>query len=283
MIRTFDDKREGKGTEEWSDFSYNILRGCNRGCLYCYAKRQACRTIPEMRVPGRWQRERLNPNRRAYGKEVGCKGVGMFPTSHDIPPRYLPHALRTIRNLIAGGNQVLVVSKPQLSVVRVLCRELEVSRDSIQFRFTIGSLDRRLCAFWEPGAPCPKERIRALRHAHEHGWQTSVSIEPMLAGRWEAIEVVKAVEKYVSGTIWLGKMQGVMRVWNSHVPGFEERLALVKAQQADEEIRKLVEDLRGHPKVRWKDSVEKVLKKHHQRATPTGASNQRNGKQRIEQ
>jgi hypothetical protein len=55
--------------------------------------------------------------------------------------------------------------------------------------------------------------------------------QPMLAGRRKAIEVVREVERYVSDTIWLGKMQQVMREWNSHVPGFEARLALVKASR----------------------------------------------------
>ncbi len=276
MIRTFNSRREGKGTEEWSDFSYNILRGCRRGCLYCYAWRLAGRTRPEVRVPGGWKRERLNPNRRRYGKEIGYKGVGMFPSSHDIVPRHLPHALRTIRNLIAAGNQVLIVSKPQLEVIRVLCRELVALRDSIQFRFTITSIDRELCAFWEPNAPCPKERIQALRYAHKRGWQTSVSVEPMLSGRREAVDVVRAVEEHVSGTIWLGKMQRVIQKWNSHVPGFEQRLDLVKAQQADDEILKLVAELKHHPKIRWKDSIKEVLKKYHWRPAPTGDSNQSN-------
>jgi DNA repair photolyase len=275
MIRTFDDERDATGTGEWSDFSYNIIRGCKRGCLYCYARRQAGRIRPEVRLPGGWQRERLNPNRRRLGSEIGYKGVGMFPTSHDITPRYVPHAIRTIRNLIASGNQVLVVSKPQLPVVRTLCRELLAHRDSIQFRFTITSIDRKLCAFWEPNAlpnaPSPKERIQALRHAHRLGWQTSVSIEPMLSGRMEAIEVVRAVERYVTDTIWLGKMQRVIKKWNGHIPEFEPRLAVVKAQQADDEILKLVAELTGHPKVRWKDSIKEVLKKHHQRATPTSS------------
>jgi len=182
---TFDDERTGTGTKEWSNFSYNICKGCEHGCLYCYAKTQACRFDKPMRIPGQWNRQKLNPTRRALGADVGAKGVVMFPTSHDITPRFLRQSLQTITNLLRN-NQVLIVSKPHLAVVRALCKELAGQKDKILFRFTIGSLKKSTCAFWEPGAPPPRERISALHHAFNQGYATSVSIEPMLEEYEEA-------------------------------------------------------------------------------------------------
>ena len=46
-----------------------------------------------MRAPGGWAKQRLNPNRKSLGREVGRKGVVMFPTSHDITPRYLSRSV----------------------------------------------------------------------------------------------------------------------------------------------------------------------------------------------
>ena len=99
---TFEDERTGTGTKEWSNFSYNICKGCEHGCLYCYAKAQACRFDKPMRIPGQWNRQKLNPTRRALGAEVGAKGVVMFPTSHDITPRFLRHRKRGFRSPAAG-------------------------------------------------------------------------------------------------------------------------------------------------------------------------------------
>ena len=191
----FDENRTGKGTKEWSDFSYNICLGCEHECLYCYAKSQRCRFDERMRRPGVWKRQWLNPTRKALGAEVGAKGVVMFPTTHDITPRFLKRSLKTIKNLLAN-NQVLIVSKPHLLVVRALCKELADRKKDILFRFTIGSLNKSTCVFWEPGAPPRRERIAALKHAFDRGFSTSVSIEPMLEDREGICELVAEVEPY---------------------------------------------------------------------------------------
>lgn len=90
---TFADERPGTGTKEWSNFSYNICIGCEHGCLYCYAKAQACRFDKPKGIPGKWNQQKLNPTRRALGDEVEAKGVVMFPTSHDITPPFLRRSL----------------------------------------------------------------------------------------------------------------------------------------------------------------------------------------------
>jgi len=254
-------ERDRHGTREWSDQSYNICMGCQHGCLYCYARSQRGRFDPAMRVPGPWVQQRLNPNQSRFGAEVGPVGVVMFPTTHDITPEFLPESLRTIKNLLLH-NKVLIVSKPHLSVVRTLCRELADKKPDILFRFSIGAVDSTLCRFWEPGAPEPSERIECLKHAHQCGFATSVSMEPMLDSREATVNLVEMLEPYVSETIWVGKMQRIPQKYNASVVGFAEAVALVKEQQSDAEVLKLVADLQGHPKVRWKDSVREVLAKH---------------------
>jgi DNA repair photolyase len=261
-MKTFSDNREGQnGTKEWSDGSYNICIGCEHGCLYCYAKAMACRFHKTMREPGVWEAQRLNPNQARLGAEVGKKGVVMFPTSHDITPTFLPEALTTIKNLLAR-NKVLVVTKPHLPVVKALCCEFAQHKADIQFRFTIGALSQSLCAFWEPGAPTPRKRIQALQYAFAAGFQTSVSIEPMLDSVAQTYKLVKTVAPFVTDTIWLGKMNRCPQKTNSHVPGFQAALDRIAAQQTDAEILRLVALLQAHPKVRWKDSIKDVIAKH---------------------
>lgn len=257
---TFDDNRPGKGTKEWSDFSYNICLGCEHECLYCYAKAQRCRFDEVMRIPGKWSKQKLNPKKKALGAEVGAKGVVMFPTTHDITPRFLKRSLKTIKNLLAN-NQVLIVSKPHLAVVKALCKELADHKGDILFRFTIGSQKKSTCALWEPGAPPPRERISALKYAFGRGFSTSVSIEPMLEDREAICGLVASVEPYVTDTIWVGKMQRIPRKLNAHVKGLSDAVAKIKAQQTDDEILKLVKALKGNKKIRWKDSIKAVLKK----------------------
>lgn len=262
MKSSLTETRDGKGTKEWSDKSYNICRGCEHGCLYCFAKSQACRfeSGAHFRTPGEWQKQKLNPRRPKLGAEVGPVGVVMFPTTHDITPTFLPQSLQTIKNLLLN-NEVLVVSKPHLAVVQELCKELEDSKSKILFRFSIGSLKREQCGFWEPGAPPPDERIAALRHAFEQGFQTSVSAEPMLDCRMGICELVAAVEPFASESIWVGKMQRIPRKYNAHAPNFADEVEKIHAWQTDAEIYQLVDALQGQPKIRWKDSIKAVLAK----------------------
>jgi DNA repair photolyase len=259
-IDSFADNRNGKGTKEWSDRSYNICDGCEHGCLYCFAKAMRARFDATVREPGNWERQRLKPT-TPLGKGCCTNQVVMYPTAHDITPQFVGESLATVQNLLADGNKVLIVTKPHLSVVEVLCRELKGRKQNILFRFTIGSLDPDLCAFWEPHAPSPLERIAALRHASAIGFGTSVSIEPMLGSVDETIRLVGQIESLVTDTIWIGKMQRIPRKHNAHIPGFEAARDLVRAQQSDEEILRLVGLLNQNPKVRWKDSIKAVITK----------------------
>jgi len=190
------------------------------------------------------------------------EGVVMFPTTHDITPSVLPACLETLRNLLSHDNQVLVVSKPHLSVIKTLCSELANYRSQIQFRFTIGSLSEETCKLWEPGAPSPVERIEALKHAFGKGFRTSVSMEPMLGGNSEMIRLVATVEPFVTDTIWLGKLnRGVSAqgMTATDAARLEVAKKAVRLGQCDSEILALVTALQGNPKVRWKDSIKKVI------------------------
>lgn len=266
--RNFDDARTGRGADEWSDAKYNICIGCEHGCLYCYAKALICRTREDLRAPGAWQQQQLNPKREKMGAEVGRKGVVMFPTSHDITPTFLPEAKITIRNLLQK-NKVLIVSKPHLMVIEALCSEFVDSKDKLMFRFSIGSADETLCNYWEPNAPAPQERIQALRFAHAAGFKTSVSMEPMLDNREGICRLVAALQAYVTDSIWLGKMNNIPQKLNANVPGFAAAVQRIKSQQTDEEILKLYEAMKDNPKVRFKDSIKEVLAKHKPEATTT--------------
>ena len=216
-----------------------------------------------MREAGRWSKQALRPNSE-LGADVGAKGVVMFPTAHDILPEFLDESIVTLKNLLRH-NQVLVVSKPHLSVIRTLCSTFADRKGDIMFRFTIGSLNAATCEFWEPGAPSPDERISALRHAFEKGFRTSVSIEPMLEDREGTIALVNVVQPFVTNTIWIGKLQRLSRKYNKHVKGFDEAADKITAQRRDPEILELVRALDDNPKIRWKDSIQAVIERSAQR------------------
>ena len=72
------------------------------------------------------------------------------------------------------------MSKPHLDCIQAICQQFGDYREKILFRFTIGACDDTVLSFWEPGAPTYAERMASLQYAYEQGFQTSVSVEPML-------------------------------------------------------------------------------------------------------
>ena len=258
--RTFEADRNAGGTREWSDASYNISLGCDHDCLYCYARRIAQR-FGRIENFEKWTTMVINPAKvNASARDFG--GLVMFPTTHDITPDILPAALETLNNLLAAGNDVLIVSKPHLKVVQTLCQELKTYRDKILFRFTIGSLSAATCKLWEPGAPPPAERIAALEYAFAHGFRTSVSMEPMLGQNDEMKALVARLTPFVMDTIWLGKLNGGIPLAAQELPGVKASLASIRCGQSDDKILELHAALKKQCKVRWKDSIKKVLRQH---------------------
>jgi len=255
-----DQDRAGTGTREWSDKSVNCCKGCEHNCRYCYAMFGARRRKHIADITD-WPKMEVKQH-MVEGAARKFEGVVMFPTTHDIVPSVLPACLETLHNLLSHGNQVLIVSKPHLSVIKTLCSELAQYREQIQFRFTIGSLSATTCKLWEPGAPQPAERIAALRHAHRLGFRTSISMEPMLGDNSEMIQLVGIVEPYVTDTIWLGKLnRGVTSKGMTPADAAKLEVAkkAVRRGQCDSAILALVDALSGNPKVRWKDSIKEVM------------------------
>lgn len=253
----FTTDRAGTGTKEWSEHSVNIGRGCVHNCEYCYARQMALR-FNRIATRADWASEVVDPVKvRQIRKPVN--GVIMFPTTHDISPAYLPHAVTVLEKILMAGNKVLIVSKPHLECVKELCDRFGQYRGQILFRFTIGTLNPEVSKFWEPGAPLPEERLQSLAYAYKEGFATSVSMEPMLLGTDDAIATSTGVEQYVTETIWLGKMNKARQRVDMGHPDLVEAVSEIERLQSDVEISRLYSALKKHPKIQWKDSIKKVL------------------------
>jgi len=151
-----------------------------------------------------WESERQRKMKWAKRiiKIKGPQSV-MYPSSHDITPKFLEIHIRQIQYLLNREFSLLIVSKPHLDCIREICKEFSGYRDKILFRFTIGSSDDKILKFWEPGAPSFEERLSCLKYASDEVFNTSVSCEPMLDNNIH--EVISSVKSYVSDSIWLGK------------------------------------------------------------------------------
>lgn len=260
MANRFNEVKPGDGVYEWADFSYNIGKGCSNNCRYCYA----CDITIEMdRKDGKvfrradWPHDRLKEWKANIHQTV--EGIVMFPSMHDITPAYLPTYLRTLRNILFDDNRVVAVTKPRLECIRAICDQFREYREMMLFRMTITCLDEQLARYWEPGAPTPDERLAALRLAYESGYQTSVSVEPMIDSVDRTIELYQTVLPYLTEDIWIGKMNGIDRRVKMLDQASQDAVQVIREQQSDENIWRLYDGLKDAAKVEWKDSIRRVV------------------------
>lgn len=248
---------EVSGTREWAVHSVNCVSGCEHNCRYCYARYDAVVRFKRLTAE-QWPTMWIRP-KDVKAKRQKREGRIMFPTTHDITPCCVDACLTVLGKLLAVGNEVLIVSKPHIDVIVKLIDQLDMYRDKIMFRFTIGAHLDGVLRYWEPGAPTFGERLGALAYAHDRGWKTSVSIEPIL-DMVNVERLVDLVEPYVSDSIWLGKMNNLDRARSRvETEADKNMLDILEELQNDERIRDLHEDLKDEPKVRWKESIKKIV------------------------
>lgn len=245
------------GTQEWAKYNENCINGCSHDCKYCYAKSIAVRM--KRKTPESWQIEELKNDKliKSFRKR---NGTFMFPTTHDITPKYLDECIYFLGNILKPGNNVLVVSKPHLECIKKICDLLPQYKQQILFRFTIGSTNSAVLKFWEPNAPGFEERLESLKYAFAAGYKTSVSCEPMLDGNID--ELVAALFPYVTDSIWLGKMNHPGSRLAINGVNDLEILVIMKqlmSIQSDEWIRQLYYRYKDNPKIKWKESIKKVV------------------------
>lgn len=245
------------GTKEWADQNVNFVSGCRHDCKYCYSKSMAVRF--KRKTAENWKVEEVNSEKLklSYRKKPGYT---MFPSSHDITPENAELAMQLMGKLLDSGNQVLMVTKPHLSVIQKFCDKFADKKDQILFRFTIGSVDSETLKFWEPGAPSFEERLEALKFACSSGFQTSVSCEPALDTK--TLKLVEVLLPYVTDAIWIGLPNDLIKRLTVNGVLDDETLVcaneLMKAQ-SKEWVCKIYSTLKDNPKVKWKDSIKKIV------------------------
>jgi DNA repair photolyase len=245
------------GTVEWAVKNVNFINGCQHDCKYCYAKEMAIRF--KRKTPSTWVNEEVNLS-KVEPTIRKVKGYVMFPSTHDITPENVEYSMICLENILASGNDVLIISKPHFSVIQMLCTFFSDCKDRILFRFTIGSTNSETLRFWEPNAPSYEERKKCLIYTHRKGFKTSVSFEPMSDVTVE--EIVSEIEPYITDSVWIGKMNHLLKRLNSNGTDDSETIQhateLIKSQ-SDENICNLYHRLTENPKIKWKESIKKVM------------------------
>lgn len=245
------------GVFEWAARGVNIASGCEHNCRYCYARAQAVRFKRE--TAESWPQMTINAKEVLKGRRK-LDGATMFPTTHDITPSILNQCIEVLRKLLEAGNQVLIVTKPHRECILGIHEALERYQVQMHFRFTMGTSSDNRLSYWEPGAPTWGERGDCLVQAHQWGYRTSISMEPLLTHSFETLNYMIGISlPYVTDSIWLGPLNKPGQRVTCYTLEDRERLQEVLVWHDPEWVRLLYERYRDHPKIRWKDEFKKIL------------------------
>ncbi|OGJ86574.1 MAG: hypothetical protein A2487_13545 [Candidatus Raymondbacteria bacterium RifOxyC12_full_50_8] len=244
------------GTREWAEHTDNVILGCAHHCKYCYACTMAV-------MYGRVTAANWTNEVPRQGKTVKLfSSRAMIPSTHDITPQNISVVLPRILELLRAGNTLLIVSKPHLECVKELCARLSQYKDKVLFRFTVGSPDSDVLKFWEPNAPSCEERLEALKYAFGEGYQTSLSIEPMLDTLENIKVLISRAIPFITDAIWVGKPNALiprLKINGAYDPDTAARVQQFEAWYSDDNIRAMYQEFKDNGKIKWKESIKRVV------------------------
>jgi DNA repair photolyase len=171
------------------DRSINPYRGCEHGCIYCFARPSHAfldlspgldfetRIFAKLEAPGLLRRELARPGYR-------CEAVALGANTDPYQPaeRRLRITRRILEVLAECDHPVSIVTKSNL-----VLRDLDVlgpmaARGLAAIYVSITTLDLDLARRMEPRAPTPGRRLEALRGASAAGVPVGVLASPMIPG-----------------------------------------------------------------------------------------------------
>ncbi len=94
--------------------------------------------------------------------------------------------------------------------------------------------------------------------AFRKGFQTSVSIEPMLDLE-DLRGMIDEIEPYVSHSIWVGKLNRIEERVQVDSDEVAAEVGRIRNEQVDRNIIGLYEALKDRPLIRWKESIKLVV------------------------
>jgi len=174
-------------------FSLNPYRGCEHGCVYCYARPTheyldlsagvdfESRILVKTRAP-----ELLEETFRDPGWEpqvVALSGnTDPYPDPYQPAEEELKLTRRCLEVFSRWGNPVAVITKNHRITRDVDLLSEMARRDLVSVRVSVTTLRRDLARAMEPRTSRPSRRLEAIRTLSDHGVPVGVNAAPMIPG-----------------------------------------------------------------------------------------------------
>jgi DNA repair photolyase len=167
--------------------SLNPYRGCEHGCVYCFARPThsylglspgldfETRIYAKINAPEVLRRELAHPH-----YEVSSIALGVNTDAYQPCERQLQLTRRVLEVLHECRHPVGLITKSSL-----IERDIDLLADMAEQRLaavaiTLTTLDHQLSRILEPRAASPTRRLQTIRRLHEAGIPVSVSVAPVI-------------------------------------------------------------------------------------------------------
>lgn len=165
---------------EYSDLALSMYRGCEHACSYCFGPSvirvdRATFASASARAGALRKVERDAAELAEAGDE---RAIMMSFTTDPYQPLEMQIGLtrQALELLKKYGRHVEILTKGGLRAERDF--DLLDDGDAVACSLTLAKAEES--KEWEPYAALPEERMLLLKHAHERGFRTWVSIEPVI-------------------------------------------------------------------------------------------------------
>ncbi|MGB6388349.1 MAG: PA0069 family radical SAM protein [Methyloceanibacter sp.] len=171
------------------DRSINPYRGCEHGCIYCFARPTHAflglspgldfetKLFAKTNAASLLERELAAPSYRPRTIAIGTNTDPYQP----IERKY--RIMRRILEVLSAANHpVGIVTKSALILRDLDLLRSMADRGLVKVALSVTTLDRKLARAMEPRASTPDKRIEALGRLVEAGIPTSVMVAPVIPG-----------------------------------------------------------------------------------------------------
>lgn len=231
------------------DRSLNPYRGCEHGCIYCYARPSHAywdlspgldfetRLIAKTNAPALLQQQLSKPGYQ-------CAPINLGSNTDPYQPIEREHRLtrHCLEILLDYRHPVTIVTKGSL-ILRDLDLLAELARQNlVSVYISLTTLDDELKRTLEPRAAAPSARLRAIRVLRQHGIPVGVLCSPMIpmVNDMELEHLLEAAKQ--AGSQSANYM--LLRLPREVAPLFEEWLRVHHPQRA-EHVLSLIRQSRG--------------------------------------
>jgi DNA repair photolyase len=232
------------------EVSINPYRGCEHGCIYCYARPTheflgfsagldfETKIVVKEDAPELLRRELASP--RWQPKVLGVSGV---TDPYQPVERHLKLTRRCLKVLLEFRNPVALITKNQLVTRDLdLLGELAGHQAATVF-LSVTTLDRDLCRVMEPRTTRPAGRLAAIQALAKGGVPVGVLVAPVIPGLTdhELPSIVAAAVE--AGARFAGYV--VLRLPYAVSPLFEQWLARHRPASKDKVLNRIRETRGG--------------------------------------